>query len=94
MAGPLTSESHLPLPEGQQPAVAISELPGENSPHPPERKHTFGTLSPVSSDWRASGTKAMREPLFLPGSSDDEPGKHTLFSTGSENDFYTNVPFS
>jgi hypothetical protein len=87
MTNPLSL--HLPPPEGQQLAVATDmELPSESSDSqmdpPPlaERKFTFG-IRPLSSD---RGGFRVREPLFMPGSSEDESGKHALHSAKLEND--------
>jgi hypothetical protein len=87
MANPLSL--HLPLPKGQKLAVATDiELPSESSDSQmdslpsADRGYTLG-IRPLSSN---RGGFRVREPLFLPGSSEDESGKHALYSAKLEND--------
>ena len=87
MANPLAPR--LPLPKGQQLAVAIGELQRENpdsyvdSLPPADRKDTFGIprgmISPPSPE--SEGSDFVMRSVLSPEPK-DESGKHTLYSTG------------
>src|SRR5229473_1969689 len=80
--------SHLPL-------GAIMQLPRPDSDShmgslpPAKRKHTFGMLVTLSTESERSGFRTHAS--FSP-KSEDESGKHALYSTVPENSFCMNIP--
>lgn len=89
--------SYLPLPEGQQLAVATMELPRENtdwhtdSPPADKRRHTFGMFEPLSPESEESDIGLPESKRRLYPEPEGESGKRTLYSTRPENDFRMNI---
>src|SRR5216684_4001646 len=79
---------HLPLGTIMQLLRPDSDSCMGSSP-PAKRKHTFGMLVTLSTESERSG---FRTCASLSPESEDESGKHALYSTVPENSFCMNIP--